>query len=143
MAGLVVTASLAGCGDGLSRVPITGVVTMQGNPLGGASVQFFPQGGTPGEGAIGTADKDGKFTVISSRNQDSGVPAGKYKVRVSLLVDRKGNALPAEATQADYPDAQESIPAPYCTSNSPLEVEIPKNGGEIKVEVPGKSKKGK
>lgn len=129
----------AGCGgDGLSRVPIKGLVTNQGTPLAGVSVQFFPAAGTPGEGAMGVADAEGKFEVISSRNDDSGVPPGKYTVRVSRLMDRDGTILPTDAIQADYPNAMESIPAPYSTSSSPLEVSIPEGGGEVKVDVPGK-----
>jgi hypothetical protein len=130
---------LAGCGgDGLNRVPITGTVTNQGSPLAGASIQFFPAAGTPGEGAIGTADNEGKFEVISSRRDDPGVPPGKYTVRISRLIDRDGTILPIDAIQADFPNAMESIPAPYSTSNSPLEVLIPESGGEVTVDVPGK-----
>ncbi len=133
---------LAGCGDGLEREPIIGMLTMQGKPIIGASVQFFPATGTPGEGAIGTTDNDGKFTVISSRNRDTGVPAGKYTVRVSLLVDGKGKPLPPDALQADFPDARESIPSPYSTAASPIEVQIPDGGGQIQVEVPGGKRRG-
>lgn len=132
---------LTGCGDGVKRAQINGTVTLQGKPLAGASVQFFPEQGTEGEGAIGTADSEGKFTVISSRNRDAGVPPGKYKVRVSLMMDRKGNALPPDALQADFPDAREAIPAPFSTTTSTLVVEIPEKGGDIKVDVPAKLRK--
>jgi len=131
---------LAGCGDGINRVPITGLVTVQGEPLAGASVQFFPQTGTEGEGAIGVSGSDGKFNVISSRQDDSGIPPGKYKVRVSLMMDA-GKVLPPEALQADFPNAQEVVPAPFCTANSTLEVMIPAGGGEVKVDLPVKLKK--
>lgn len=130
-----------GCGgDGLNRVPIQGVLTAKGSPLANATVQFTPQGGTPGEGALGMSDAEGKFTVISSRRDDPGVPPGEYLVRVSRFVDGKGNALPPEATQADYPDAKESIPAPYSTPSSPLRVTIAEEGGLVKIDVPAKVK---
>ncbi|MFO1065245.1 MAG: carboxypeptidase-like regulatory domain-containing protein [Pirellulales bacterium] len=137
---LVGCLTLSGCGDGLTRVPITGLLTVQGQPLAGASVQFFPTGSTQGLGAIGTSGPDGKFTVISSRDNDAGVPAGKYTVRVSLMMDGKGNILPPEALQADYPDAQEAVPAPYSTSSSNLEITIPEQGGEVKIDLPVKLK---
>ncbi len=127
-----------GCGDGLNRVPIEGMLTAKGEPLGNAVVVFTPQSGTPGEGAIGQSNAEGKFTVISSRQDDSGVPPGKYKVRVSRMVDGKGAPLPQDATQADYPDARESIPAPFSTSNSPIEVTIDDKGGQVKIDVPAK-----
>ena len=138
--GLMCVAFLAGCGDGISRVPITGLLTVQGEPLAGASVQFFPQAGTQGEGAMGVSGTDGKFTVISSRQDDAGLPAGKYKVRVSLMME-KGTVLPPDALQAEHPNAQEMVPSPFSTANSTLEVDIPAGGGEVKVDLPVKLKK--
>lgn len=130
-----------GCGgDGLSRVPIQGLVKMDGAPLASAVVQLTPKTGTPGEGALGMSDGEGKFTVISSRKDDAGVPPGKYGVRVSRLTDAKGTPLPPDATQADHPDAKESIPAPYSLPSSPLEVTIDAKGGLVEINIPGKKK---
>lgn len=131
---------LFGCGksDGLKRAPITGLVTVEGAPLAGASVQFTPVGGTPGEGALGVADAQGKFVVVSSRQNDAGIPPGEYTVVVSLLADPDGTHLSSEATQADHPFAQEIVPAPYSSPDSPLKVTIAKEGGEVKVDIPAK-----
>lgn len=127
----------AGCGgDGLERVPIMGVLTVKGVPLAGASVQFTPGTGTPGEGALGLSDPQGKFEVISSRRDDSGIPPGEYSVRVSLLMDPDGTVLSPDATQADHPFARESVPAPYSGMDSPLKVTIGDAGGEVKVDIP-------
>jgi hypothetical protein len=128
-----------GCGgDGLTRVPIKGVLTNQGNPLPGDSVPLFPQGGTLGKGAIGISDTDGRFEVISSRRDDSGVPPGKYNARISRLMDKDGTILPTDAVQADFPNAFKSIPAPYSSNNSPLEITIHEGGSEVKVDIPFK-----
>ena len=127
-----------GCGDGLTRVPIQGLVKAQGSPLGNAMIQFTPKAGTVGDGALGMSNSDGKFTVISSRKDDSGIPPGKYGVRVSKFVDAKGTPLPPDAKQADYPDAKESIPVPYSTANSPLEVTIDGKGGAVEIDIPVK-----
>lgn len=138
---------VAGCGgDGLERAPITGVLTVEGAPLGNAVVQFLPGEGTPGEGAIGNSDAEGKFEVISSRRSDEGIPPGSYTVRVSRLVNPDGSPLPPDAADADYPDAFESIPAPYSGIDSPLTVSIKPEGGEVKIDIPaplfdGKKKK--
>ena len=130
-----------GCGgDGITRVPIQGVIKAQGSPLANAVVQFTPQSGTPGEGALGMSDAEGKFTVISSRQDDAGVPPGTYAVRVSRFVGSKGEPLPPEATQADHPDAKESIPAPYSTPSSPLRVTIEEQGGLVEIDIPVKLK---
>ena len=134
--------TLAGCGDGLNRVPIEGTLTSMGKtPIDGAVLIFIPGEGTPGEGAIGQTDAAGKFTVISSRNDDSGIPPGKYRVRVSRLVDGQTNQLlPADATEADYPNSIESIPPPYAGDNSPLEAEISDSGGALVLDIPKKFK---
>lgn len=128
-----------GCGgDGLDRVPITGLVTMEGTPLAGASLYFVPGEGTPGEGAIGASDKEGYFKVISSRRDDSGIPPGEYTVRVSRLVMPDGTAVPPDAPDADFPESRESIPKPYSGMNSPLKVTISADGGGLEVNVPAK-----
>lgn len=131
---------IAGCSkhDGLERAPITGLLTVQGQPLPGASVVFTPAKGTPGAGAIGVSGPDGKFQVISSRQDDPGIPPGEYSVSVSRLADPDGTVLSPEATQADHPLARETVPGPYSGAGSPLKVSIPKEGGEVKVDVPAK-----
>lgn len=134
---LVVSLVSAGCGgDGLERAPITGIVTVEGTPLASALVQFLPQPGTPGEGALGSSNAEGRFEVISSRDEDDGIPPGEYVVRVSRLMDADGSTIPVEAPQADFPDAVESVPAPYSTINSPIKIQITAEGGEVKVEIP-------
>jgi hypothetical protein len=104
----------------------------------------MPSDGTQGEGGIGTTAEDGSFTLTGSRRGDSGVVPGKYKVRVSRFLDRDGTVLSSEAKQADFPHAVESVPAPYSSPNSPLEVTVPDQGGAVLVEIPvktlGKSK---
>ena len=138
---LLVVLLLVGCGgksDGLKRAPLVGLLTLQGSPLAGASVEFTPVKGTTGPGAIGVADDDGKFQVISSRRGHEGIPPGEYTVRVSLFADEDGTPLDPEATQADNPFAYEAIPEPYSGVGSPLKVSIPEEGGEVEVDVPAK-----
>lgn len=127
-----------GCGDGLDRVEIAGTLKSQSGPVAHAIVQFYPRPGTPGEGAIGYCDERGNFTVISSRRSDGGLPPGKYSVRATRMISKDGVILPATATQAEHPDARESIPAPYSTPSSPIEVEISEKGGALEVEIPAK-----
>lgn len=137
LAFVLVSSAIIGCGgDGLKRVPIEGVLTSMGAPLEGATVQFIPSAGTLGEGGIGQTDAAGKFTVISSRREDSGIPPGKYTVRVTRLIDGDGTILPANAAEADYPTSKESIPAPYSGMQSPLEATVSDQGGEVKLDIP-------
>ena len=140
LAAVVAILGFLGCaGDGLRRVPVQGKVTAKGAPVGNATVLFMPADGTQGEGGIGSTDADGHFTLIGSRRGDAGVVPGKYKVRVSRFVDRDGTVLPSDAKQADYPHAEESVPAPYSSPDSPLEVTVPEKGGAVNVEIPVKA----
>ena len=127
---------LAGCGDGIHRVDITGVVSAKGKTLDGAVVQLLPKGQTTGDGGLGEVDGEGKFTVISSRQDDPGIPPGTYVVRVIRMVDQQGKLLPADATQADYPDGFESIPPPYSTANSPLEITVTDESEQFEIDIP-------
>jgi len=78
---------LVGCGDDLlPTYPTTGTVTKGGKPIEGASVMFFPQGGSqqfqelvPPRGMTGP---DGEFT-LSTYGVEDGAPAGVYKVTVT------------------------------------------------------------
>lgn len=128
---------LCGCGDGLERIQIEGILKNQGQPLDNTVLQFMPQEGTAGQGAIGMSDAQGKFTVVSSVKDDPGIPPGKYRVRLSRLVNVDGKPLPEGAVEAEYPGAKESIPAPYNSDKSPIEVSIEKSG-TVDVDLPAK-----
>jgi len=131
-----------GCGgDGVNRVAINGQLQADDGPIANASVQFIPEAGTTGDGALGMSDSEGKFSVISSRDGDGGLPPGNYRVRISQMVDGNGTVLPADATQAEYPDSREGIPAPYSTLESPLQVTITEDGGDVVIALPSESKK--
>ena len=138
---------LTGCGDGINRVAIQGKLTNLGSaPVENAVLVFTPKAGTISQGAIGVSDVEGTFTVISSRDDHSGIPPGKYGVRISRLIDgQSGEVLPEGAPEADYPNAMESIPSPFSGNNSPIEVEISEAGGELAIDIPkalrGKKKK--
>jgi hypothetical protein len=134
---VIAIVALLGCGgDGLRRVPVKGKLTAKGRPVASATVLFMPVDTTKGEGGIGTTDGDGNFTLTGSRRGDVGVVPGKYKVRVSRFMDKDGSILPSDHKQADYPHAVESVPAPYSSPDSPLEVTVPEEGGALTVEIP-------
>ena len=76
--------ALAGCGNGLAQV--SGVVTLDGQPIHGGSgdtrvtVQFQPASGT-GSTAIGLADEHGVYAM--STGSQNGIPPGEYVVTCS------------------------------------------------------------
>jgi len=128
---------LLGCGgDGLRRVPVSGTVTAKNGPVGGATIVFMPVDSTRGEGGIGNTDQAGNYTLTGSRRGDKGVVPGKYKVRVSRLMDRDGSVLSSDDKEADHPHAKESVPAPYSSPDPPLVVTVPDKGGTVNVEIP-------
>jgi hypothetical protein len=131
-------ALLLGCGgDGLKRAPVEGKLTAKGQPVSHATVSFIPAEGTLGEGGIGTTDESGNFTLTGSRQGDSGVVPGKYKVIASRFINPDGSVI-QDYKQADNPDAIDSVPAPYSGDGSPLEVTVPEDGGPLTVEIPVK-----
>lgn len=67
-----------GCG-GAKNVPVTGKLTVDGAPMEGVTLSFFPDGG--GVTASATTDAQGAFTVKTS-DQD-GCPPGTYVVTVA------------------------------------------------------------
>ncbi len=81
MLGLFAVAlSLAGCGDGRTeRVPVSGQVLIDGEPLTIGSIRLIPDNDRPATGVIG---QDGRFTLTTYEDQD-GVIIGTHKVTVA------------------------------------------------------------
>lgn len=80
---LAALALLVGCGTstGPDTVPVTGTVTLDGTPVGGALVTFSPK--TPeGQAAAGTTDASGRFELTTSVSGDGAV-LGSYFVGIS------------------------------------------------------------
>jgi hypothetical protein len=85
---LLLISSVAGCGDpGLTLVPLTGTVTLDGQPLPFKSLMLIPTDGTPGHGAGGYSDGQGNYklrAVVPGAIKDfPGCPPGKYQVIVT------------------------------------------------------------
>ena len=80
-AALLVATCLAagGCNDGRpDRVPVSGQVLIDGQPVTFGHVRFVPDGARPSGGEIGP---DGRFTLTCFDGQDGAVP-GKHRVEV-------------------------------------------------------------
>lgn len=79
MAGLL---TIAGCSDGRPElVPVTGRVTIDGEPLTRGVVRFATVGGRMSGGAL---DEQGKFTLTCFENSD-GALLGQHRVTVSAM----------------------------------------------------------
>ena len=83
-------ASCVGCGKDNGYKAVTGKVTMNGEPVAGATVTFFNQS-SDGEGGGGLTGADGSFTATSTGASEGGkgLQPGEYKVTVVKFKDEK------------------------------------------------------
>ena len=72
---------LSGCGGPES---LSGSVTLDGKPLPGAAVVFFPEG-EGAETVVGSTDDEGRFVITPAAGES--IAYGKYKVIVSKRED--------------------------------------------------------
>ena len=75
---------MPGCGGRTGRV--SGVVTLDGKPLVGATVSFTPASGDNGGvgGSYGKTDAQGRYTLRTVVGKANGAAVGKHKVSISL-----------------------------------------------------------
>lgn len=151
----VAIATIVGCGDsGPVCVPVTGTLTLDGEPLAFKSLTLTPIEGTTGGGASGYSDGQGKYQVlamVSGAVRDfNGCPPGRYRVTISepmipisdadFDAARQGELLengePAAAvfmpsTPKRKKQAKGAIPSVYASSQmSPLVIDVAE-GNEI------------
>lgn len=155
-AALALVVLTAGCSsNGPPLVPVSGKVTLDGKPLGGKTLKFLPEPGTPGQGAGATTNARGEYTLLAARpgstRDEAGAPPGAYRVVVvepmfpiDLPVQDANdpNAAPAVGLPATAPRKKQEIPAAYTKpETTPLRAEVPANGGEINLTLESAPKK--
>lgn len=86
---------------------VTGMVTLDGKPLAGATIVFTPQ---KGRSASGVTDGQGRYSLSTSA-QDDGAPPGVY--RVTITADSQDPAKPNEAQSKRGAAGKPAIPARY------------------------------
>ncbi len=115
---VALVASVVGCSNGDVGY-VTGTVHLDGKPLEGARVTFYPQlnekdafsnGGT----SIGQTDAEGKYKLMYGRGED-GAKVGKHKVYIETLEEGGGGDYGA--------GRKEEVPKRY-NSETELEVEV-------------------
>ena len=118
---------LIGCGDGrLPRRPVSGSVTVDGKPAGGALVVLHPVAGSVADEAAklrptGTCDRDGTF-VLGTWELADGVPAGRWKATVQWFTAAGADAgADPEASQAETDRLGNAYGDPEAT---PLSIEV-------------------
>lgn len=113
--GLVLILSLPGCGDNKSVVQ--GRVTLDGEPLAGGVVEFFPKDGKSPSGKPGMI-KDGTYEA-------SDVPVGTVRVEIhwAKVVGKKKAFDMPESPMID--ELKEVVPAKYNTQSKLVKEIIP------------------
>jgi hypothetical protein len=77
-------AMLAGCAERIPSVPVSGRVTLKGQPLADVAINFSPvTGGDKAYAGYGKTDKDGRYTLRLVENGQPGATAGKNRVMLN------------------------------------------------------------
>lgn len=130
---LITTVCLSGCGGSTSAdlpdlVPVEGRVTMNGEPLAGATVTFKPQVSGVNS-SVGVTDDDGRYKLRYSR--DAGAVVGTHKVTVSLMTHLDGRAPTSTEEGMDFEQLRiqgvliESVPTCFSSAvESTLSCEV-------------------
>jgi hypothetical protein len=123
---------LAGCGSSkpYDTAPISGRITLDGKPLEGARVIFFPihdpqSGPLSGPEAYGTTDADGRYTLETAFGE-RGATLGPNRVSISTV---KYEASPTNP-EAVRVVAPERIPKKYSTERGMLKFEVTPKGSQ-------------
>jgi hypothetical protein len=102
LAAVLVAAS--GCDTGPKYVPVSGIVTLDGQPYTEAVVVFQPQATesnpNPGRGSSSYTDAKGRFTLKTDEGQEGAV-RGKHLVRIMT----KGNNVVIADPSLGSPDS--------------------------------------
>ncbi|MEW4561774.1 hypothetical protein AB1K70_04570 [Bremerella sp. JC770] len=114
--------AVLGCGPdtgGFDYVPVSGIITMDGQPLHDVKVGFIPSGSDfkVGLPSFGWTDESGHYTVKTFKGIEGAV-VGSHRVSVStLILDSNTKVVLRE----------ESIPTRYNT-RSELTFDVPSDG---------------
>ncbi|MEW4454846.1 hypothetical protein AB1L30_19425 [Bremerella sp. JC817] len=84
---------LSGCFSSEKIVPVSGVVTLDGEPLADAVIGFEPMAAAgqleAGQGSYARSDPEGRFSLVSLYD-GTGALVGPHRVSVSTVVGKEG-----------------------------------------------------
>jgi len=126
--------AVVGCGNS-KYVPVSGVVTLNGQPYKNAVVSFQPVGSAgneaPGRGSSAVTDEKGRFTLMTDTGQ-KGAVAGKHRVRIQT--SRQILATKIDPTVGSSDKAQvaqgtaDPIPQEWYSDKGGKDFEVPAGG---------------
>lgn len=123
----LLAAMVAGCSQGPYEVaPVSGVVTLNGEPLPDATVSFAPIGSEKdvvGPGSSGTTNESGEYELKTFKDE-TGAIVGMHTVRISTFKSKFKDLRNSDDLEIVSP---EYVPAEY-NRNSNLTFEVPASG---------------
>lgn len=135
----ILTASLAacliGCGGGGNNPPlgeVSGHITLNGEALDGATVEFIPESGRP---SIGVTDAAGLYT-LQFKADTPGALVGNHSVRITSQRSASGGEGAEEFVAA----RSETVPAEY-NDKTTLKVEVTSGSNKHDFNLEGKRSK--
>lgn len=119
---------MMGCGGGpYELAPVSGTVTLNGEPLADATVSYEPMRAADkevvGPGSVGKTDEAGKYE-LETYKQETGAVVGKHKVRISTFKSVLEDIKNSDAVKVV---SQEKVPWNY-NRHSSLSVKVPSDG---------------
>lgn len=125
--GWLALATVVGCGGEFQTASVSGVVTLDGEPLSNASVYFQPQrrGSDPitGPPSIGVTDDQGRYNATTTEGHN-GALVGAHRVSISTFEKRMVDPKNSDRTEVV---SKERVPQRY-RSPSELTLEVPSGG---------------
>lgn len=128
MLSVLVLVAATGCGGGgesYDFAPVSGTVTLDGDPLSNATVTFQPTGkdAKTGPGSYGKTDAQGKYTLKVTTTGDKGAVVGKHRVLITRDIEEDENDAGSTVPPKDQ------LPKKY-NRETTLEFDVPPDGSE-------------
>jgi hypothetical protein len=123
---IVLAVACAGCNPSpFKLVPVSGSVSLDGQPLAGGIVNFQPivagPGATAGPGSTARIGTDGRYTLATIRGE-AGAVVGKHRVKIYSY-----NAETAKQDANGGPREREKVPPKY-NYKSDVTFDVPVEG---------------
>jgi hypothetical protein len=114
-----------GSGDDAPREPVSGIVTLDGNPVADGAIRFSPTGENPSGFVVAGGDtiKNGRFSI----SREVGLVPGTYRVTINAPNARAERSKVGNAPGRYAQVAKEIIPPKY-NARSTLTTDVPKGG---------------
>lgn len=127
---ILFAASILGCEKPPFAVaPVSGVVTLNGEPAAHVAVMFQPVAPpgveNPGPGSFGITDEQGRYTLKLVGPETPGAVVGKHKVRI---VDHDPPRELSDDVPRPRPARVQSLPKKYGAVEAPFEFDVPQKG---------------